>query len=124
MAPSYLAALMAFGAIFGGVLSAAAEALAKGDICYRFCEDGSELEVSRRSDCPADAPCGSLLPPDVASFDSCGDRAHVCREGAVVPNSASTGNTSGAVEDAARTAFGCGWASAALAVSLAFSARL
>mmetsp|Transcript_13516 Transcript_13516/g.47669 ORF Transcript_13516/g.47669 Transcript_13516/m.47669 type:complete len:421 (+) Transcript_13516:68-1330(+) len=54
------------------------EALAVGDVCYRFCEDGSEPSVDLRGRCPADAPCASPLPSGTMSFDTCGDRAHTC----------------------------------------------
>jgi len=53
--------------------------LERGDVCYRFCEDNSETFVNRRGDCPKDAPCSR--PASSAgemSFDSCGQRAHVC----------------------------------------------
>ena len=55
-----------------------AGALRVNDICYRFCEDGSQNSIDRRKDCPAGTQCG---PPDasVISYDSCGLRAHTCK---------------------------------------------
>lgn len=62
----------------GGMPEAKESSLARGDICYRFCEDGSEPPVDLRSHCPADAPCTSPLPSGMASYDTCADRAHTC----------------------------------------------
>jgi len=47
-----------------------------GEICYRFCEDGSQNSIDRRSGCPKGTECVSN--PSVISFDSCGSRAHTC----------------------------------------------
>ena len=47
------------------------EPLGAGAVCYRFCEDGSRLSVSRRADCPVGTACRTTLPPDAAAFDSC-----------------------------------------------------
>ena len=51
------------------------------DICYRFCEDGSQSPVNRRSDCPAGTTCKKInLFDNYVSFDSCGENAHRCLE--------------------------------------------
>lgn len=52
-------------------------ALEAGDACYRFCEDGSQPALDRRSACPAGTKCGAAGAAQV-SFDSCGSRAHTC----------------------------------------------
>ena len=55
--------------------------LSLGDVCYRFCEDGSQEGVNRRSDCPSNTVCKSLLDEQstsMISFDSCGERAWTC----------------------------------------------
>lgn len=51
--------------------------LNQGDICYRFCEDGSQTMIDRSEDCPKDTEC---MPTnlDMLSFDSCGERANRC----------------------------------------------
>lgn len=49
--------------------------LAAGDICYRFCEDGSEETLQLRDLCPDDALCNSS---GLETFDACGARAHRC----------------------------------------------
>jgi hypothetical protein len=51
--------------------------LTQGDICYRFCEDGSQTMIDRSEDCPKDTEC---MPTnlDMISFDSCGERANRC----------------------------------------------
>ena len=48
-----------------------------GDLCYRFCEDGSQNMIDRQNDCPLGTECSSKN-PSVISFDSCGNRAHTC----------------------------------------------
>jgi hypothetical protein len=52
--------------------------LTLGDVCYRFCEDGSESSISRINDCPTGSSCTA---PNVFGFDSCGSRAHTCMLG-------------------------------------------
>ena len=51
--------------------------LTQGDICYRFCEDGSQTMIDRSEDCPKGTEC---MPSDMdmISYDSCGVRAHRC----------------------------------------------
>lgn len=51
--------------------------LSQGDICYRFCEDGSESSIDNSENCPKGSEC---MPSDISmiSYDSCGDRAHRC----------------------------------------------
>ena len=51
--------------------------LNQGDICYRFCEDGSQPTINRGDSCPLDSECVSDN-PSLISFDSCGERAHRC----------------------------------------------
>ena len=51
--------------------------LKENDICYRFCEDGSEPNVQLNSQCPHDTTCKSPS-NSMVSFDSCGVRAHRC----------------------------------------------
>ena len=48
-----------------------------GDICYRFCEDGSQNSINRRDECPSNSECMSTN-PSMASFDTCGSRAYTC----------------------------------------------
>lgn len=50
-----------------------------GDVCYRFCENGSQDFVNRRSDCPANTKCVNPLQFSEVSFDSCSDRAWTCQ---------------------------------------------
>lgn len=51
-----------------------------GDVCYRFCEDGSQDSVNRRSECPSGTTCTDPLKnTDIMSFDSCSDRAWICQ---------------------------------------------
>lgn len=52
-----------------------------GEICYRFCEDGSQNLIDRRNDCPEYTECNNN--PSMISFDSCGNRAHTCN---IVPS--------------------------------------
>lgn len=55
--------------------------LSVGDVCYRFCEDGSQDVINRRSDCPSNTICKSLFneqSTSMISFDSCGDRSWTC----------------------------------------------
>ena len=50
-----------------------------GEICYRFCEDGSQNTIDRRDGCPAGTECGGTVPSTpMISFDSCSIRAHTC----------------------------------------------
>jgi len=48
-----------------------------GDICYRFCEDGSQNSINRRDECPENSECKSS---DVFKvfYDTCGPRAYTC----------------------------------------------
>mmetsp|Transcript_22333 Transcript_22333/g.64133 ORF Transcript_22333/g.64133 Transcript_22333/m.64133 type:complete len:118 (+) Transcript_22333:3-356(+) len=116
MIRSSIAALVVCAAV-GGVAPVTGAGLAPGDVCYRFCEDGSEPPVNRKGDCPAEAPCRSPLSEDGAnSFDSCGDRAHVCHE-------AATTNATGLTDGAPRAAVACSWAGAVAVVSLALGAQ-
>tara|TARA_Y100000817_G_C16860454_1_gene545554 strand:+ start:2896 stop:3969 length:1074 start_codon:yes stop_codon:yes gene_type:complete len=48
-----------------------------GEVCYRFCEDGSQNPINRQDDCPKGTICGSAS-QSMISFDSCGSRAHTC----------------------------------------------
>ena len=48
-----------------------------GDMCYRFCEDGSQNSINRRDECPANSECMSTN-PSMVSFDTCGSRAYIC----------------------------------------------
>ena len=48
-----------------------------GDVCYRFCEDGSESTISMRDHCPTGSTC-SYTNPSQMSFDTCGNRANRC----------------------------------------------
>jgi len=50
--------------------------LVAGEICYRFCEDGSQNAINRQKDCPDGTECSSLS--NIISFDSCGDKSHTC----------------------------------------------
>lgn len=48
-----------------------------GDICQRFCEDGSQTSISRINDCPKNTQC---IPynPNTISFDTCSINAMLC----------------------------------------------
>ena len=49
------------------------------DICYRFCEDGSQSQINRQTDCPLGTQCMSN--PNLVSmvvYDTCGPRAKKC----------------------------------------------
>jgi hypothetical protein len=48
-----------------------------GDMCFRFCEDGSQNQINRQKDCPIGTECSSSS-TSMVSFDSCGTRAHTC----------------------------------------------
>ena len=53
-----------------------------GDVCYRFCEDGSEDSINRRSDCPKNTICKSTFNEQsisMISYDSCDNRAWTCQ---------------------------------------------
>jgi len=52
--------------------------LNEGDICYRFCEDGSQGTVNRQENCPSGSEC---TPPNTISYDSCNDNAWKCISG-------------------------------------------
>lgn len=52
-------------------------ALHGGDLCYRFCEDGSQTPINRQEDCPKGTICGSSS-QSMISYDNCGNRAHTC----------------------------------------------
>jgi len=41
-----------------------------GDLCYRFCEDGSRSKIDRRKDCPKGTMCVAEN-TEVITFDSC-----------------------------------------------------
>ena len=47
------------------------------DMCFRFCEDGSQNSINRQKDCPIGTECSST-DSSMISFDSCGTRAHTC----------------------------------------------
>ena len=49
-----------------------------GDICYRFCEDGSQSSINRRSDCPDGTVCKKNMLDNSIGFDSCGDNSMRC----------------------------------------------
>jgi hypothetical protein len=49
------------------------------DICYRFCEDGSQGQIDRQTECPSGTQC--MADPNLASmlvYDTCGARAKKC----------------------------------------------
>ena len=50
--------------------------LNEGDVCYRFCEDGSEQPVNSRDKCPSGSRC---VAPGTIGFDSCGNNAWTCQ---------------------------------------------
>jgi hypothetical protein len=49
--------------------------LNEGDVCYRFCENGSEQTVNARDKCPSGTQC---VAPNTVGFDSCGANAWRC----------------------------------------------
>ena len=54
-----------------------------GEICYRFCEDGSQNQINRRGDCPKGTECSSIAERNQVSmiaYDSCGERANTCNQ--------------------------------------------
>eukprot|EP00929_Paragymnodinium_shiwhaense_P098751 TRINITY_DN6024_c0_g1_i1.p3 TRINITY_DN6024_c0_g1~~TRINITY_DN6024_c0_g1_i1.p3 ORF type:complete len:108 (-),score=17.69 TRINITY_DN6024_c0_g1_i1:358-681(-) len=59
--------------------AAAAGGLGEGDVCYRFCENGSKEPVMRRGDCEQGLQCKTTLPPGMVSFDSC-NHPYVCKK--------------------------------------------
>jgi hypothetical protein len=53
-----------------------------GEICYRFCEDGSQESINRRDGCPVNTECKSVFNENsvsMISYDTCGSRAMVCQ---------------------------------------------
>ena len=48
-----------------------------GEICYRFCEDGSQNTISRADDCPTGSACLDTN-PSMVSFDNCGENVKRC----------------------------------------------
>lgn len=52
--------------------------LSNNDVCYRFCEDGSEPSVDRRHECPSGTTCASVSTSNMVGFDNCGSRALRC----------------------------------------------
>ena len=51
-----------------------------GDICYQFCEDGSQESINRRSDCPFNTKCiNPLQNSEIVSFDNCNNNAWICQ---------------------------------------------
>ena len=48
-----------------------------GEVCSRFCEDNSELSVSKANLCPKGTLCQSTT-PSMISFDTCNSRAYRC----------------------------------------------
>ena len=56
--------------------------LREGEICYRFCEDGSQENINRRDGCPENTQCISESQKNsvsMISYDSCGSRAMTCQ---------------------------------------------
>lgn len=51
--------------------------LNEGDICYRFCENGSEQTINAQDKCPSGTSCRA--PGTHMSFDSCGSNAWTCQ---------------------------------------------
>jgi hypothetical protein len=52
-----------------------------GDLCYRFCEDGSQSVIDLRDNCPKNTECISTLNENSVSmiyYDSCDDRFWTC----------------------------------------------
>ena len=55
--------------------------LGMNDICYRFCEDGSQSSINRRSDCPTGTSCKKInILGNSIGFDSCGENSMRCLE--------------------------------------------
>jgi hypothetical protein len=53
--------------------------LQENEVCYRFCEDGSQSTLDRQNDCPSGTQC--ISNPNIVSmiaFDTCGDRTKKC----------------------------------------------
>ena len=50
-----------------------------GDVCYRFCEDGSETYINRLNDCPSGTMCRASDTTSMISFDSCQNRRWTCQ---------------------------------------------
>ena len=49
-----------------------------GDVCYRFCEDGSQVSINRKSDCPINTICSNPIKNSEINFDSCNTREWIC----------------------------------------------
>ena len=54
------------------------KSLQVGDICYRFCEDGSQENINRRNDCPVNTICSNALQNSEITFDSCNKDIWIC----------------------------------------------
>ena len=52
--------------------------LREGDLCYRFCEDGSRTTINRIYDCPRDTVCSVDHQEQVISIDNCRDGVRKC----------------------------------------------
>lgn len=56
--------------------------LGVNDICYRFCEDGSQSFINLRDNCPENTECRSTFNENsvsMISYDSCGSRSWTCQ---------------------------------------------
>jgi hypothetical protein len=52
------------------------------DVCYRFCEDNTEVSIDKKDKCPRNTYCQSLFNRNSVSmiaYDSCGERAWTCQ---------------------------------------------
>jgi hypothetical protein len=54
------------------------EDLQVNDICYRFCEDGSQTFIDRSIECPINTVCMTDLTQNTIGFDNCGSMAKKC----------------------------------------------
>jgi hypothetical protein len=58
------------------------KSLNNGDLCYRFCEDNSQIMINRKSDCPKNTICKSSFNEHSVSmiaYDSCDSRGWTCQ---------------------------------------------
>lgn len=51
------------------------QTLSVGDVCFRYCEDNSEVSINSRELCPSGSTCS---PPPTLGFDTCGSQAWTC----------------------------------------------
>eukprot|EP00928_Gymnodinium_smaydae_P038175 TRINITY_DN26383_c0_g1_i1.p1 TRINITY_DN26383_c0_g1~~TRINITY_DN26383_c0_g1_i1.p1 ORF type:complete len:143 (-),score=15.60 TRINITY_DN26383_c0_g1_i1:50-478(-) len=66
-----VAALVAAPGLVDAGVSRAQTRLKEGEVCYRFCEDGSKPFVNARDACDSGLSCETTAEPGTIGFDSC-----------------------------------------------------